>query len=146
MDGSGFWVRRAVLADADQVYTFICELEGHVLDQVIFKKYFEANLAFVNNIYLIAGEAGQACGFLSCHGQTLLHHSGPVYEIQELFVTEGRRNNGIGELLLEHLYDELSGRDFAMLEVASNKKREGAHRFYTRNGFIPSHFKFTKGK
>lgn len=140
-----FSVRKADAADTDEIYTLICELESEVMDKTVFSNFFEENIRSGDNIYLtLVADSAQIVGFISCHGQKLLHHPAMVYEIQELIVTEKFRNKGGGKLLLENLEVILRETKYDSLEVTSRIKREGAHRFYIRNGFGQTHFKFIK--
>ena len=81
-------------------------------------------------------------GYISCHGQILLHHCGLVYEIQEMYVLPEYRSKGVGKILLNALLERLSNENYVLLEVASNMKRVDAHRFYEANGFLKTTYKF----
>ena len=137
-------VRFATEADVIAIYGFINLLEDTVFDFDTFKQYYLQNLKEPHYVYLVAEENSTVIGFISCHGQLLLHHLDMVFEIQELFVDETSRSKKVGALLLEHLETILKNQGYAFLEVTSNKQRTDAHRFYTGNGFDESHFRFTK--
>lgn len=143
---TAFSVRRVVDVDLDDIYAFVCSLENETFDDAYFRDIFKYNILSTHNIYLIAHQGEVPAGFISCHGQTLLHHKGMVFEIQELFVAEAFRNQGAGKLLLSELQAIVSGLNCDSLEVSSGKQREDAHRFYLQQGFSSSHFKFTKKK
>ncbi len=136
-------VRNATIDDVDAIYKQICSLSEKSLDPVIFEHYYAKNLRSNDNIYLVAESAGSVIGFLSCHGQLLLHHTAPVYEIQELFVEPSYRSAGVGKQLMDALIARLSQREYDSLELTSSIKRVDAHRFYLRYGFAQSHLKFT---
>src|SRR5688572_25890434 len=129
MNSLPFEIRRANSGDLHPVYQFLCELEDRVFELDSFRERYEYNLASVDNIYLVAENRNGLLGLLTCHGQTLLHHTGKMYEIQELIVSDKARSMGIGKALVDHLEKELEGRDYEMLEVASNIKRTRAHAF-----------------
>lgn len=135
--------RRAQAGDEAIFYEFICALEEYTLDRSVFSRLYILNLENSQNIYLISESDAQPAGILTCHVQHLLHHEGPVYEIQELYVAEPYRSQGIGHQLLTELRGILSTREIDMLEVSSNVRRTGAHKFYLREGFTGSHYKFT---
>lgn len=137
-------VRPAVKEDCKTVYRFICELEETQFNYTLFEKYYLHNLENKDNIYLVATNDDSVVGFLSCHGQFLLHHLDKVFEIQELYVEESYRSKKAGQLLIESLEALLKEQGYRFLEVASNIKRTNAHRFYTRNGFAQTHYRFTK--
>jgi len=141
---SDIQIRKAMATDADVVYQFVCELEDMVFDRVLFNKYYEENISNNNYYYLIATDNEIPVGYLSCHGQLLLHHLNYVYEIQELFVSSEYRGKGIGKLLIAHLERQLVDKNYDMLEVASGFRRTESHAFYKAAGFTQSHYKFTK--
>lgn len=134
--------RKAQANDEATFYQFICALEEKALDRDIFSRLYALNLD-KPNIYLVAEHEGEPAGILTCHVQHLLHHEGPVYEIQELYVAEPFRSRGIGHTLLAKLFELLRKREIDTLEVSSNIRRTRAHEFYTREGFTGSHSKFT---
>lgn len=139
-------IRPAIAKDVEAVYAFICDLEETTFDFEIFQQLFRQNIAEQHNIYLVAEDpaTNKVTGFISCHGQNLLHHLGMVYEIQEMFVEQQYRSQGIGQQLIEALERHLRDRECRSLEVTSNAKRTVAHEFYIRNGFLKSHVKLTK--
>lgn len=137
-------IRKATPEDVDSIYHFVCKLEDKVFDKSLFHPYYLENIRRKDYYYLVATNDAQPIGYLSCHGQLLLHHMNYVYEIQELFVEAEYRGMGIGKLLIEHLEMLLQDKDYDMLEVASNMKRTASHEFYKASGFSQSHYKFTK--
>lgn len=139
-------IRRAIPDDAHTVHGFICDLEETHFDEQLFHTYFALNCTSADNIYLVAVSGIEITGFLSCHSQLLLHHLGRVYEIQEMYVRHEYRSSGIGKQLLDYLENELLQKNCETLEVTSNSKRTDTHRFYLRNGFLPTHYKFTKSR
>jgi PhnO protein len=138
-------IRKATLKDNDVIYEYVCLLENTVFDPILFATFFHENISHKNNLYFVAEEISHSkiIGYLSCHGQILLHHLGWVYEIQEMFVDELYRNKGIGKLLLQHLEASLLN-NCTSLEVTAQNKRLSTHEFYQLNGFKSTHLKFTK--
>jgi len=139
-------VRQACMEDCKLIYGFVCELEEWDFDYSIFENLYRRNLNNPENIYLVAEVNGFLSGYISCHGQFLLHHGGRVFEIQELYVAPEFRSNGIGQLLVQNLESALSLFDYRSLEVTAHKKREKTHDFYLKMGFHFTHLKFTKDK
>lgn len=138
-------IRSALPQDVRSIHAFINELEECAFDFDLFEKYYHQNITNADNIYLVAvNEQNEVVGYLSCHGQLLLHHLGKVFEIQEMFVMEAYRGRGIGALLISALEEKLQQKDFRSLEVTTNKKRTATQEFYKRNGFEQTHVKFTK--
>jgi PhnO protein len=140
-------VRKAENQDAEKIFEFLRQLEDEALEYQEFFLNYRNNIFNSHNIYLVAADTQNIpIGFISCHGQVLLHHGGMVYEIQEMFVDERFRGQGIGGALLKALDEKLKIRDFRSLEVTANNKRAETHEFYTRNGFEQTHLKFTRNK
>ena len=138
-------VRRATIEDATQILYFIQELEETNVNEALFKEYFGQNLSDNENIYLVAtSDEGTVIGFISCHGQILLHHLAKVFEIQELFVKEEYRKMNVGRMLVETLEARLKEAGHQLLEVTANIKRTHTHQFYINCGFTQTHVKFMK--
>jgi len=138
-------IRKAILNDAEVIYKFICSLESTAFDFDLFVTLFNENLKNKRNLYFVAEDTNlsKIIGYISCHGQILLHHLGLVYEIQEMFVEETYRNQGIGKALIQHLESSLPD-NCKSFEVTAQNKRISTHEFYQVHGFKSSHLKFTK--
>ncbi len=138
-------IRRAANKDQSAVYRFICDLEDTAFDENLFGTYYIENIHKSHNIYFVAEDIGngRVIGYISCHGQLLLHHLGLAYEIQEMYVDAAYRNRGIGKLLLNKLKVSLPT-NCKSLEVTAQNKRTETHSFYAANGFNHSHLKFTQ--
>lgn len=137
-------IRSAELRDLDIVYRFLCSLSEKIHDREKFEEYYKINIQQHNYIYLVTEVDESVVGFLSCHGQVLLHHVGWAYEIQEMYTDEMYRGKGIGKLLIQELERILTEREYDVIEVTSNNKRLAAHDFYMKNGYVQTHQKFTK--
>ncbi len=137
-------IRPATFSDFDAIYSFVCGLEETIFDKDELRRCYESCLNKENHYYLIALDDDRPIGFISCHGQVLMHHCGMVYEIQELYVLPDRRSLGAGKQLLQAMELLLAVKDYKLLELASNMKRTDAHRFYENNGYDRTSFKFKK--
>jgi len=137
-------IRPATPDDFDAIYTFVCGLEEQVFDKAELRQCYEVCLAAENSYYLIATLGNRPIGYISCHGQILMHHCGWVYEIQELYVLPEHRSLGVGKILTQAIEKILAEKDYKLLEVASNMRRTDAHRFYETNGFEKTSFKFKR--
>jgi (aminoalkyl)phosphonate N-acetyltransferase len=144
---NGFTIRPADIADAKKIFGFVCALEEKSFDYEKFYLDYRNNILANNNVYLVAADQeNNAVGYISCHGQSLLHHGGMVYEIQELYVEEGWRKQGAGKTLLKALELQLAKRDYQSLEVTAKDKRKEAIELYRKYGFQETHVKLTRGK
>ncbi|GAB3806260.1 aminoalkylphosphonate N-acetyltransferase [Spirosoma humi] len=138
------YIRPATEQDALIIYNFVCLLEDSVLDVNAFKAVYQRNLRNPDVYYLVAEQTGSVLGFVSCHVQHLLHHTGKVGEIQELFVEPAVRSQGIGHQLVAALNTLAQQENFINLEVTTNQKRLDTIRFYERELFIRTHVKLVK--
>ena len=134
-------IKRARLQDIESVYAFIIVLEQEDFDKTAFKRIYRKNIRNKDNIYLLAWH-NEPVGYLSCHIQTLLHHCGPVAEIQEMYVPVEKRGQGIGKALLDQLKSILKKRNVRRIEVTSNVNRRQAHKFYLGENFRITSKKF----
>lgn len=137
-------IRPANKDDVDAIHRFVCELENEQFNFELFKKCYLQNISLPYHYYLIATDVESPVGYISCHGQILLHHLGLVYEIQELFVSKEYRGQGIGRQLLQAIEVLIGKEKYELLEVASNMRRNEAHQFYLKNGFEWTSYKFRK--
>lgn len=137
-------IRRAKTGDNKRVYELVCQLENSTLNEKYLNDVFKRNLSSETVFYWVIETDKHVFGFISMHIQDLLHHEGRVAEVQELCVDENYRNNGFGKILLDHALTEAKKQNCELIEVAANRKREDAHRFYEKNGWERSHFKFTR--
>lgn len=136
-------IRKIKNQDLDFVYKSICELENEVLDLEVFEEIFNENISNSKNLYLIAENEKEGLGFISFHTQNLLHHCGLVGEIQEFFVHEKYRGQGIGRLLINEILNFAEEHNLKSIEVTTNKKRVENVAIYENLGFRLSHNKFT---
>lgn len=71
-----------------------------------------------------------------------LHHANWIGEIQKLVVMPQARGLKVGSTLLAWAEARRTGAE--MTELSTSIKRHDAHRFYLREGYAQSHFRFTK--
>lgn len=136
-------IRKVENGDLDFVYKAICELENEVLDFEVFEMIFNGNISNPKNLYLIAENETEGLGFISFHTQNLLHHCGLVGEIQEFFIHQKYRGQGVGRLLINEILDFAQKNSLKSIEVTTNKRRIENVAIYENLGFNLSHNKFT---
>lgn len=137
-------VRKATAADEAAVYQLMCELEGEELPRRRFGEIYASQQKDPRYIPLVWENASGILGFINLRLEGQLHHSGLVAEILELVVDPACRGQGIGKALVEEGEKVAREQGCLLLEVASGRSREDAHRFYQREGFSPTHLKLTK--
>jgi ribosomal protein S18 acetylase RimI-like enzyme len=60
-------------------------------------------------------------------------------QIEAVRVASDRRQDGLGQALVEWAIEEARRRGCHMVQLATNKARKDAHRFYRSLGFEPTH-------
>ena len=136
-------IRKADKKDLDEVFRLINILENKTFDR---KKFEDCFLDVLNNKNIqcfVASIEDKIIGFSSVSIFNQLHHCGKVAEILELVVDENYRNKNIGKSFIDFIKKFAEENKSTTIDVASNKTRINAHRFYEREGFKSSHFKFT---
>ncbi len=137
-------LRPATAEDVDAVYGLICELKQAELDRSAFLAGFAANLLDHNMRYQLAEQNGHIIGMIGLHMQFHLHHANWIGEIQELVVMPQARGLRVGSQLLAWAEEFARQAGAEMTELSTSVKRLDAHRFYLREGYTQSHFRFTK--
>ncbi|HHE5699518.1 TPA: aminoalkylphosphonate N-acetyltransferase [Citrobacter amalonaticus] len=137
-------LRRATAQDTEAMYALICELKQTTFDYPAFRAGFTANLQDARLRYQLALLDGEAVGLIGLHLQYHLHHANWIGEIQELVVMPQARSLKIGSQLLAWAEQEAREAGAEMTELSTSVKRHNAHRFYLREGYEQSHFRFTK--
>ena len=139
-----YTIRKAVVSDAAAVKGLLEELENRSFGQAgfdcIYAEYLQTPLTLMQ--VAVHGQ-DEIVGFISCKGQSLLHHEGLVFEIQEMIVTAAHQGKGLGRKMVDEICEEVKSLGAKSLEVTSNKRRKEAHVFYQSVGFKNSHEKFT---
>lgn len=137
-------IREAALDDESTIFGMICDLENTVLIAKEFETVFRKNIATENITYFIAEWDGEPIGMVSCHIQSLLHHTALVSEIQEMYVVPQYRSKSVGRELMNHVVIHAKSKGAIQMEVTSRATREDAHRFYQKEGFAKSHVKLVR--
>jgi len=134
----------ASLKDQEQIYNMLSDLESEQLNRREFNKIFAANIVDPTICYFVARHKDQIIAFASMHIQKLLHHTGNIAELQEIYVSASARGQGIGARLLAKLKTIAKKKGCKNFEVTCNMKRKDTHRFYLREGLKQTHYKFVE--
>lgn len=60
-------------------------------------------------------------------------------QIEGVRIAASERGKGLGEILIRWAIDECRRRGCGAVQLTTDKRRTGAHRFYERLGFVASH-------
>lgn len=103
MEPNFLHIRLVTASDFETVYHFINALEHTTFDKNTQQDIFLKNLSNSEHVFLLAEVNQTPVGYLSCMVQLLLHHGGPVGEIQEMYVEPDYRSQGVGKALIDRL-------------------------------------------
>ncbi len=141
---NGLTFRDAGLSDADSVYELICDMEAQRLPRAEFESIFALQLADGNYRCILAVLGGETTGVLNLRFEYQLHHASRIAEVMELAVAPEYRSRGVGAALLAQACRIALEQHCVQIELACNRLRTDAHRFYKREGLHCFHYKFSK--
>ncbi|MET9380257.1 GNAT family N-acetyltransferase [Streptomyces sp. NPDC002928] len=140
-------VRLATRADLPAVLALLAD-EEQVVDPavvVVTEAYERAFMAIDTDprnelLVLVEEDGGTVVGCLQATYIPGLGKGGAERALVEAVrIRADRRGGGLGRTLMEHAIARARARGCVLMQLTSNKRREDAHRFYTRVGFARSH-------
>jgi len=144
----GIGVRRAVETDLPAVVRlFALEDDGNKEDAdpatPLDPRYARA-LATIdrdpNLALMVAVDDARVVGVLQLALiQHVAYRGGRVAQIENVIVDPSERGRGVGEAMMRWAIDEAKRSGCFRVQLTSNKRRERAHRFCERLGFVASH-------
>jgi GNAT superfamily N-acetyltransferase len=143
--GGQFVVRRALVDDVAAIVALIADDQiGQDRDGGDLAPYVEAFAvidADPSQLLVVVTDApGAVVGTLQLTFIPGLARRGALRaQIEGVRVSQQLRGQGIGGELLAWAIDEARRRGCALVQLTSDKRRQEAHRFYRRLGFIASH-------
>ncbi len=142
-------IRRATRADIPAIAALLADdfigagREGAPL--AAYQAGFDAVAADPNQLLAVAESEGEVVGTMQLSFIPGLSRAGQWRgHLEAVRVASGRRGEGIGEEMMRWAEARCRERGCAICELTSDKRRDGAHRFYERLGFEPSHLGFKK--
>lgn len=144
---AGVVIRRARLEDVPAIVRMFASdaLGGHgdSADPSLMPLYaaaFKRIEASPNDELFVAELEGRIVGTFQTTLTTTMTGRGSILMTVEAVHTDERfRGRGIGESMMRHAIETAREKGVAKMQLASNKKRSDAHRFYERLGFVRSH-------
>ncbi|HSJ57102.1 MAG TPA: GNAT family N-acetyltransferase [Anaerolineae bacterium] len=130
-------VREASPEDAAAVVRLIRELaaaDGETTP--ITETYAMGFLDAPGNGVLLAEIGDEAVGLISYSVRPNLYHAGYSASIDELVVSSGYRDRGVGGVLIDHLLHHLKALGCVEVSVTTMPGNEGAQRFYRAHGLV----------
>lgn len=131
--------------DFDMVLPLLRQLwPDKLLEMESLRRVFSLALQEKEVRYICAEMDGVIVGFFSLTQRMSLYRQGRLAYLDEMVVEEGHRGKGVGAALLR--YAEGAAREAGCkgLSMDSAFHREGAHRFYEREGYTRTGVIFEK--
>lgn len=105
-----------------------------------YRDAFRRMRAQPGNRILVALEGGDVVGCLQITVIAGLSRQGLTRaQLEGVRVAKARRGSGIGEALLRHAIEIARSEGCGLVQLTTDRRRDDAHRFYERLGFIASH-------
>ena len=109
-------------------------------DMEVYRAAFARMLAQPGNVYLVAEVDGFVAG---CLQYTVIHGLSRAgasrAQIEGVRVSTTFRGQGIGEDMMRAAILRARDDGCTLIQLTTDKSRDGAHRFYERLGFVASH-------
>jgi ribosomal protein S18 acetylase RimI-like enzyme len=130
-------IRAAGPDDAAAIVALVRELAA-AFDEAspLTRAYVEEYLAAPGAAVLLAETTHQAIGLVSYTIRPNLYHAGPAAIIEELIISGGHRDQGVGDRLVRQLLDHLADLGCTEVSVSTLPDNEGARRFYRAHGLV----------
>ena len=139
-------IEQMSLEHLTQVTNLSSQLGYPNAENEIVKRFLRFSESQDYGLFVALSEFNNVIGWVQVNEEPNTLLVGRRADISTLVVDEKFRRNGIGKALLSQAEKWAQLRGIAILQVKSNIRRDGAHRFYQREGFIQTKtsYSFTK--
>ena len=97
------------------------------------------------DIYVALDPAGEVVGTYQIHYLKGIAFKGrPRVELESVHVRADQRGTGVGRKMMDHAESLAIAAEACLIQLTSNKEREGSHHFYRRLGYDQSHLGYKK--
>ena len=142
-ENSKLEIRNAVMADRQAIVALLAALDYAGTEDFIEARLAQL-LAHPDQALLVAAARGDVVGVLSLHFLPQLALAGDICRISYFCVDDRTRGAGVGQRLLAQGEALARQRGCDRLEVHCHRRRERAHAFYRREGFVEAPKYFAK--
>ncbi|QNH14263.1 GNAT family N-acetyltransferase [Xanthomonas sp. SI] len=142
-ENSKLEIRNAVMADRQAIVALLAALDYAGTEDFIEARLAQL-LAHPDQALLVAAAEGDVVGVLSLHFLPQLALAGDICRISYFCVDDRARSAGMGQRLLAQGEALARQRGCDRLEVHCHRRRERAHAFYRREGFVEAPKYFAK--
>lgn len=141
-------IRRAVADDVPEIVALLADDSPGAKrespdDLTPYQVAFKAVDADPNQLLVVVEHEGAVVGTAQLSYIPGLSRRGALRaQIEGVRVRSDQRGTGLGERMMRWLIDTARERGADVVQLTSDVTREGAHRFYQRLGFQPTHVGF----
>ncbi|MTI44250.1 L-amino acid N-acyltransferase YncA [Roseibium hamelinense] len=97
------------------------------------------------DIYVALNTSGEVVGTYQIHFLKGLAYQGrPRVELESVHVRGDQQGKGVGRTMMAHAEELARVADACLVQLTSNKERQGSHLFYRRLGYEQSHLGYKK--
>ncbi len=97
------------------------------------------------DIYVALNETGEVVGTYQIHFLKGIAFKGrPRVELESVHVRPDLRGTGIGKQMMDHAEEKARAACACLVQLTSNREREGSHHFYRKLGYDQSHLGYKK--
>jgi GNAT superfamily N-acetyltransferase len=136
-------IRQASESDSVALANLLAERDFDYPTELSFVSERLNELLRAGDWILVAAHQSQIIGMALLHRTYFLHRV-PDGRISSLVVAESFRGYGLGALLIKEAEKIFRQWGCGRIEVTSGAKRQGAHKFYLREGFTEQPKRFIK--
>lgn len=130
-------IRDVQLSDREKIVALLEQL-GYPETDVFMEDKLISLLQDPNEIIVVAEDQNVIIAFISIHFIPQIALKGDFARISYFCVDENHRSNGVGRILEEYCEEVAKLRDCDRIEVHCHLRRQEAHEFYSRQGYIES--------
>lgn len=134
-------IRPVIPADFARIIPLMHQL-GYMLSEEAVIRNLSGLCALEGNVILVAEQGNHIAGFIAFATCMMPHYEQPVGRITSFVVDEQCRNQSIGKQLLAAVHNIAARYGCIYIELTSGIGRESAHRFYEKNGYKRTSYKF----
>jgi GNAT superfamily N-acetyltransferase len=128
-------IRAAAPDDAAAIASLLGELGYPTTPEAVARR-FERLVREPATWLFVAERSGDVVGLAALRVMALVERDAPVARLIVLVVTEDARGAGIGRMLVAHVEEHARHEGCTELDLTSGDRRDGAHAFYRRLGFV----------
>lgn len=108
-----------------------------------YRAVFKALSVDPHHILAVADEAGTVVGTMQISFIAGLSRPAALRgQIESVRIARSHRGEGVGTAFFDWAIAECRARGCRLVQLTSDRTREGAARFYEKRGFVPSHIGF----